>query len=327
MSRPLRIEYPGAYYHVMNRGAARQQIFVNDQDRQRFLDLLGQTSQMWGIRVYAYCLMDNHYHLLLQTPDAPLSRAIRHIDGIYTQRFNRAHRRDGSLFRGRYRAILIEPEEYFMAVARYIHRNPVEAQRGVDMTRYRWSSHVGYLDKNRRAQWLNVDSLLSRFGKGRQGLTAYRRFMEEEVEEELREFYQGKYLWPILGAKDFVERVKGNINGRAKRDEEISEARRLFRPGIADIVSATARVYGKREEEFSKKRRGHGNEARAMAIYLCRELGGHKLREIGAVFGLEKYSSVSSACLNMKARMERDKRLASRAERIKRSLLKGQQQT
>ena len=88
MSRPLRIEYPGAYYHVMNRGTARQKVFLNDQDRQRFLDLLGQTCQMWGVRVYAYCLMDNHYHLLVETTDAALSRAMRHLDGIYTQRFN-----------------------------------------------------------------------------------------------------------------------------------------------------------------------------------------------------------------------------------------------
>src|SRR3990172_2557050 len=84
MSRPLRIEYPGAYYHVMNRGTARQKIFLNDQDRQRFLDLLGQTCQMWGVRVYAYCLMDNHYHLLVETTDVALSRAMRHLDGIYT---------------------------------------------------------------------------------------------------------------------------------------------------------------------------------------------------------------------------------------------------
>jgi len=326
MSRPLRIEYPGAYYHVMNRGTARQKIFLNDQDRQRFLDLLGQTCQMWGVRVYAYCLMDNHYHLLVETTDAALSRAMRHLDGIYTQRFNRAHRRDGPLFRGRYRAILIEPEEYFMAVARYIHRNPAEARVGVDISRYPWSSHRWYLDKKRCPEWLNTDCLLSRFGKGRQGVEAYREFMEGEVEEELREFYHGKYLRPILGSKDFVERVKEEIEERVKRDEEISDARRLLRPGIGQIVSATARVYGKKEEEFRKKRRGHGNEARAMAMYLCRELGGHRLREIGVVFGLEKYSSVSSACLSMKARVEKEKRLARQAKEIKK-LLKGQQQT
>ena len=327
MSRPLRIEYPGAYYHVMNRGAARQRIFLNDQDRQGFLNLLGQTTQMWGLQVYAYCLMGNHYHLLLGTPAAALSRVMRHINGIYTQRFNRAHRRDGPLFRGRYRAILIEPEEYFMAVARYIHRNPVEAQGGADMSRYRWSSHMGYLDSKRGPAWLNSDSLLSRFGKGQKGLREYRSFMEGEVEKELGEFYQQKYLRPILGSQEFIDRVKGKIEQRVQRDGEVSEFRRVFRPGIGQIVSATARIYGKKEEEFRKKRRGYGNEARAMAMYLCRELGGHRLREIGAVLGLEKYSSVSSACLSMKARMKREKRLAKKAEEVERLLLKGQRQT
>src|SRR4030067_802472 len=124
MSRPLRIEYRGTHYHVMNRGTARQNIFLNDHDQQGFLHLLGQTSQMWGLQVDAYCLMDNHYHLLVETTDAALSRVMRHLDGIYTQRFNRAHRRDGPLFRGRYRAILIEPEEYFMAVAPSISPKP-----------------------------------------------------------------------------------------------------------------------------------------------------------------------------------------------------------
>ena len=150
--------------------------------------------------------------------------------------------------------------------------------------------------------------------------------MEGEVDEELREFYGGKYLRPILGGKDFVERVKEKIEERVKRDEEVSEARRLLRPGIGQIVTATAGVYGKKEEEFRKKRRGYGNEARAMAMYLCRELGGHRLREIGVVFGLAKYSSVSSACLSMKARGEKEKRLGGEAGKIKK-LLKGQRQT
>jgi hypothetical protein len=222
---------------------------------------------------------------------------------------------------------VIEPEEYFLAVARYIHRNPVEARGSVEMSEYRWSSHRGYLDKKRCVAWLNTESLLSRFGQGRQGVEGYRRFMEGEVEKELREFYQGQYLRPILGGKQFVEWVMGKIEPRVRRDEEVSEARRLMRPGIGQIVSVVAGLYGKKEEELRHKRRGHGNEARAMAMYLCRELGGHKLREIGAVLGLEKYSSVSSACLSMKARVEREKKLAKRVERIKKLLINSQRQT
>ena len=124
MSRPLRIEQPGAYYHVMNRGLARSRIFLNDDDREGFLELLGETCKQWGIEVYAYCLMDNHYHLLLQTAQGNLSRVMRHVDGIYTQAFNRSHRREGPLVCGRDRALLMHAEGDFFPVATYLHPNP-----------------------------------------------------------------------------------------------------------------------------------------------------------------------------------------------------------
>ena len=110
MARPLRIEYPGAYYHVMNRGVSRRAIFLEDKDRQRFLDLLSEMTRLWKVEIYGYCLMENHYHLLLQTPRGAVARPMRHLDGIYTQSVNRAHRLDGPLFRGRYKGILIDAE-------------------------------------------------------------------------------------------------------------------------------------------------------------------------------------------------------------------------
>ena len=111
MSRPLRIQFPAAVYHVMNRGAARQPTFADDRDCEAFLDTLAEAHRQWGIEVFAYSLMGNHYHLCLRTPKGNLSRVMRHVDGIYTQRFNRRHRRDGTLFRGRYKAILIDTDE------------------------------------------------------------------------------------------------------------------------------------------------------------------------------------------------------------------------
>ena len=326
MTRPLRIEYPGAYYHVMNRGLSHGKVFVQDRDREQFFALVGELSRLWGLKVHAYCLMDTHYHLLLQTPKGELSRAMRHLDGIYTLKFNRLHGRDGPLFRGRYKAILIDAEEYFLAVARYIHHNPVDAGMVRDISQYRWSSHRGYLDQNRCPNWLDTETLLARFGKGPRGVKEYQSFMHSRVERELREFYRETFQRPILGDKAFVERVKEQIGQRARVEEEKPQSRRVFGLGLQDIVRATARVYGKRAEELGKKRRGRENEARAMAMYLCRTLGGHKLTEIGKVLGLDKYSSVSSACLSMKGRIENEKRLARRAHNVER-LLKSQQQT
>jgi REP element-mobilizing transposase RayT len=112
MSRPLRIQFPEAVYHVMNRGARRQSIFIDDTDYQAFFEIFSEANRLWGIEVFAYALMGNHYHLCLRTPKGNLSRVMRHVDGIYTQRFNRRHGRDGTLFRGRYKAILIEADEY-----------------------------------------------------------------------------------------------------------------------------------------------------------------------------------------------------------------------
>ncbi|MBI2089114.1 MAG: transposase [Deltaproteobacteria bacterium] len=323
MARPLRIEYPGAYYHIMNRGLSRRNIFLEDKGRGQFLDLLSDISRLWKIEIFAYCLMDNHYHLLLQTPKGGLARAMRHLDGIYTQRFNRAHHRDGPLFRGRYKAILIDAEEYFLSVVRYIHQNPLQARVVSDMDRYRWSSHRGYLYQGECPQWLNTRSVLSRFGH----LREYREFMRSEMEKEVVDFYKGPYQRPILGDRGFVEWVRERVGERARVEEEKPESRRVFGLGLEQIARATAKVYGRRLEELKRKRRGEQNEARSMAMYLCRSLGGHKHSEIGRVLGLEKTSSVSSACLRMKARVGAERKIARRVRRIEEELQKSQGQT
>src|SRR5512139_1965070 len=123
MSRPLRIEYLDAWYHVLNRGSRRESIFREERDYKNFLRTVEEASECWDLRVAAYCLMPNHYHLLVQTPRGNLSRCMRHIDGIYTQRFNRLHGHDGPLFRGRYKALLIDADRYLLALVQYVHRN------------------------------------------------------------------------------------------------------------------------------------------------------------------------------------------------------------
>lgn len=312
MARPLRIEYPGAYYHVMNRGLSHRDIFLEDKGRESFLDLLADITRLWKVEIYAYCLMNNHYHLLLSTPAVGLARAMRHLDGIYTQKFNRVHHRDGPLFRGRYKAILIDAEAYFLSVVRYIHRNPVGAGSVRDMDHYRWSSHWGYLNKKQRPKWLNTESVMSRFG----GLPKYRRYVQSEIEEEIDDFYKGSYQMPILGDKGFVQRVREMLGERAKVEAEKPESREVFGLGVEEIVRATAREYGKRVEDLKRRRRGIENEARTMAMYLSWQLGGHEHREIGKALGLDNESSVSSACLRMKLRVAQDRKIDRRARRI-----------
>ena len=127
MSRPLRIEYEGAWYHVMNRGRRFEDIFDSPDNYTAFVELLKDTSEMWNVRIAAYCLMPNHYHLLVCTPDANISRSMRHLNGLYTQAYNRDHKCDGPLFRGRYKSILVSADDYLLQLVRYIHRNPLKA--------------------------------------------------------------------------------------------------------------------------------------------------------------------------------------------------------
>jgi len=316
MARPLRIEYAGAFYHVMNRGQSRRNIFMEDQGRQSFLDLLADIVRLWKVEIFAYCLMDNHYHLLLSTPAGGLSRAMRHLDGVYTQKFNRIHHRDGALFRGRYKAILIDAEEYFLSVVRYIHRNPLGARLVTDIEGYRWSSHWGYLNKKQCPDWLDTRSVMTRFG----GIKEYQRFMHAENDEEIEEFYQGVYQRVILGGKEFITRIKERLGDKARVEEAKPESRRLFGLELQQIVEATAREYGKGVEELKRRRRGGENEARMVAIYLCRQMGGHRHEEIGKAVGLGKASSVSSAYLLIKGRVAKEKRLGRRVRRIEASL-------
>ena len=129
MSRPLRLEFPGAWYHVMNRGLARQTVFHDSDCYGAFLDGLADANDRFNLKIHAYCLMGNHYHLLVHTPLGNLSRAMRHINGVYTQRYNRMLGRDGPLFRGRYKAILVDADRYLLSVSRYIHRNSIEMRK------------------------------------------------------------------------------------------------------------------------------------------------------------------------------------------------------
>lgn len=163
MARPLRIEYPGAWYHVMNRGRRGEEIFSDKKDYEAFVVLLRETGEMFDFQVSAYCLMSNHYHLLVRTPIGNLSRVMRHINGVYTQRFNRYYKVDGQLFRGRYKSILVEEGSYLLELLRYIHRNPVRAGICKAVEEYAWTSHHGYVSRARQRGCLYKQFLLGMF--------------------------------------------------------------------------------------------------------------------------------------------------------------------
>ena len=161
--KPLRIEYPGAWYHVMNRGRRGEEIFPDKKDYEAFVVLLRETGEMFDFQVSAYCLMSNHYHLLARTPSGVLSRVMKHINGVDTQRYNRYHKVDGQLFKGRYKSILVKEDNYLLKLLRYIHGNPVRVGICKAVEEYAWTSHHGYVSRARQRGCLYKQFLLGMF--------------------------------------------------------------------------------------------------------------------------------------------------------------------
>lgn len=326
MSRPLRIEYPGAWYHVMNRGRRGEKIFHDRQDYESFVKVLEESSEMWNIRVAAYCLMTNHYHILLQTPEANVSRSMRHINGVYTQRFNKRHRCDGQLFRGRYKSILVGGDSYLLQLVRYIHRNPVKAGIASKPDYYPWSSHKGYLSVAKKWTWLHKEFIFSMLTKNRKDwVKEYRRFVAMESDEGIAGLLERK-RWPaVVGPETFIDWVKGKYYA-LKADQEVPQAKDLA-PKTDLIINAVCKFYDVGRDELYRSRRGQFNEPRNVAIFLTRKLRQDSLKEIGHQFHMEKYSSVSSIIERMKNQMLVDRNLKKRVDRVADGASKSQKQT
>ncbi len=274
MARPLRIEYPGAVYHVTARGNARQDIYLTDGDRAAFLEILGGVIEKFRWCCHGYCLMGNHYHLLIETPEANLARGMRQLNGVYTQALNRAHDRVGHVFQGRYKAILVEREAYLLELARYLVLNPVRAGVVAAAGDWPWSSYGATAGEARAPAWLSTGWLLAQFGGGL-ATTAYRRFVAEGMTDTGSPLADGLAAavtgGVALGGKEFVAGLAEKAGGAGA--EVPGAQRRLARPGLAEL------------------RAGAGPKERAWMAAAHRQHG-YTLAEIAAEAGFH-YSHVS----------------------------------
>lgn len=298
MSRPLRIAFPGAWYHIMNRSAGKINIFNNGQQCQVFLDLLADIYQQYGVETHAYCLMSNHYHLLLHTPRGNISRAMRHLNGVYTQRYNHLEQRDGPLFRGRYKSILIDADHYLVELSRYIHLNPVKAKMVFSPEQFKWSSYRSYLRLQPVPGWLHCEEVLEQFSSAWPALT-YKKFVEENIDPSPDKFFDAGNHPGVLGDETFVSRIRANIQPRLLQDPEVPAARRIAakRRVFASIDELMEKVAGFYQISTADlKHRGnryYENQARNMAIYFSGRVGGFSNAEIGGYFGGIGVSAVS----------------------------------
>ena len=265
MARPLRIEYPNAWYHIMNRGRHGEDIFADQKDYDGFLAILQECSDMFSVRIAAYCLMSNHYHLLLQTPFGNLSRVMRHVNGVYTQRYNRHHKIDGQLFRGRYKSVLVEEDTYLLELLRYIHRNPVKAGICQAVGDYCWSSHSGYLSTAKKWDWLHKQALLDLFSTNPGAAKKqYLDFVNKEDSVAITEFFDQKNLPSLLGSQEFIEWVKAKYY-QLKKHHEIPQSQQLA-PTIAEIKQAVIQTYAIEEQDLSNRNEG-SSTSRAISLF------------------------------------------------------------
>lgn len=267
MSRPLRIEFPGALYHVTARGDNREDIYRDDRDRSAFLELFGKTCMARSWSCYAYCLMTNHYHLVVETAEANLAIGMRQLNGAYAQRFNRRHRRVGHIFQGRYKAIMVQKERHLLELARYVVLNPVRAGMIGSAREWRWSSYRATCGLYEPPGWLNVAWLLAHFGSVRdRSIRAYRRFVSEgrRPSSPWEQLKQQIYL----GDDAFVQATQTKIDHASANSEIPLPQRRPAPKALALYASAAA--------------------DRDSAIVAAYQDGGHSMRSIADYFDLDR---------------------------------------
>jgi putative transposase len=325
MARPLRINYPGAFYHVTCRGNERKNIFSDNRDRSAFLDKLKISVGIYQIRVHGYVLMSNHFHLIVETPKGNLSEFMRHFNISYTAAYNRRHKRVGHLYQGRYKAILIDQAHYLLELSRYVHLNPVrirphhrkEVRKQIRyLQTYPWSSLNGYLDPQRKQSWITYDAVLGQIGGSRK---RYEEFVAEGIHSGYPTPWEEVKGQVVLGEEGFVERVKGRIKKQGSRREQPS-IRHLEARKPATVLKEVARYFGLAEKQLIGKRTGC-RDKRAVAMELMYRHGAVSQAEIGKLLGQIDYTSVSRERARLREKIEQKSALKKALREIETKLV------
>lgn len=316
MARQWRIEYTGAIYHVLSRGNGGQEIFRSKHDRHLFLDLLGKLVERFDIEVHAYVLMGNHYHLLLKTKDANLSRAMQWFGTSYTRKFNLENSTGGHLFQGRFKSIIVENDTYLLRLSCYIHRNPVRAGLVERLADYQWSSYGFYAYKNKKApSWLTIKPILHQLS-GQDKHRAYRIKVQQYSDEQSSIWENVKHGF-IYGSRNFVSDLKARfLDG--EKDEELPQRNRLLRTEDPQLLlNSAADVLGFDLEAARKaKRIAPGEkEKRDMLIYLLWKSGGLSNQKISSLLGVT-YSTVSKVVSAFGGRIQAERKVKAKFEDI-----------
>jgi REP element-mobilizing transposase RayT len=272
MSRPLRIELAGGLYHVTSRGDRREDVFLNDDDRGAWLDIIGETCKRYNWLSHGWCQMTNHYHVIIETAEANLSQGMRHLNGVYTQWVNRTYMKSGHVFQGRYKAILVEKDAHLLELARYVVLNPVRARMAGDAGEWPWSSYLAMVGRQSAPDWLQTDWLLGQFGRNRaDAIAVYIDFVRAGV--GLPSIWEELRANLYLGSEAFVARVT-----QPHADDRVAEIPRLQRRPLANPLS-----------DYQRRFADSG-----IAMAEAYTSGDYSMTEIAAHFGVH-YATVSRA--------------------------------
>jgi putative transposase len=322
MARPLRVEYPGAYYHIMNRGNRREDIFISNYDREKFLAYLAIITERFSINVHTYCLMNNHYHLLIETSEPNLSNAVKWLNGSYATDVNTKRKKGGHLFQGRFKSIIIEADEYLKHLSRYIHLNPVRAKIVENPSDFKWSSYPAFIGKEKEPEWLETNWLLSCFGKSKkEGKRNYKQFVEDIDVKAVENPHKNLIGGFILGETDFADWIKETFLSGKKEDKEIPQLKRL-KPRLTPdaIVEGVCEEFSTDKDSVIKKG-AKRNKARDMAIYLSKDKCGITCKELGEYYGNVSGATITMAYNRIEKEINRNKRFKGRLNKIKKRIL------
>ena len=323
MARPLRIEYPNAYYHVSNRAEAAHKLFPADQYFQVFLSGVFEAAARLNVEVHCWSLLKDEYHLLVKTPEGNLSRFMRQVDGLYTQNYQRLKKSKGSVFRSRYKSVLFQPERYLLALSRYLHRLPAR------YSNWRWSSLQAYIG-GRAAGNVGAASVQSALVRSEVlaqvgGAAArYAAYVSEGIDPELQRFYSKKNQLSILGDERFRSRARAAIAPAETRGASKGALARK-RPSLQKIVTLVADTFGVTPKSILQAARGPGskNIPRWVAMYLCQEAGGITLQVIAQHFALQRYGTVSTTIGKLKQELLDAPKLQLTIQKLRKQLTDG----
>jgi len=333
MTRPLRIHYPGAWYHVTCRGNERALIYKDDKDRERFLSALKESGEAFHVELHCYTLMSNHFHLLLKTPEANLSRFMHRFNTAYTTYYNLRHHRSGHLYQGRYKALLVEADEYLLELSRYIHLNPVRVgahqsssveEKARSVKNYVWSSLPGYINEKKRDHYIHYEEVLGYMGgDNRKGQDRYYEFVVKGLTGKREDPCKGAKAGAILGTERFIEWVKEQfLDVKEWPSKDFPHMKTLQKTiPVAEIAKIVAQEYGLKPQEIVKAR-SLWREARQVLLEMSYRVHLRKksLYELGQDLGGISGDAVAHAHERIQKKIQKDKQLSERIDTIYRNI-------